>query len=215
MNGSLAALKERMAAENYLGFDPGGQTGVALLTVQGGRRHCKTACVDSVDAALSCTSSLLDGKTPEAAGVDTFLFWEPTIGGWRRADRCLRDRYPEVLNSVLASNSTAGAMAVQGMGLAIRLRERWPQIELIETHPKVLYYALAGRKYQWPSDMTKWLLKTMNCEPTEIANEHCWDAAISAWAALNGHTKRWTRDLRALSDAAIEPAGRCAYWWPE
>ena len=122
----------RMAAENYLGFDPGGQTGVALLTVQGGRRHCKTACVDSVDAALSCATSLLDGKTPEAAGVDTFLFWEPTIGGWRRADRWLRDRYPEVLNSVLASNSTAGAMAVQGMGLAIRLRERWPQIELIE-----------------------------------------------------------------------------------
>jgi hypothetical protein len=30
-------------------------------------------------------------------------------------------------------------MSVQGMALAMLVRQKWPQVELIETHPKVLY----------------------------------------------------------------------------
>jgi hypothetical protein len=204
-----------MTAENYLGFDPGGQTGVGLLTVENGQCRCATYSAVSVDDAINWATALLPNQTPSAAGVDTFLYWETGNGGWRGADRWLRHRYPNVSNSVLCSNSAAGAMSVQGMSLAILCRKHWPNIGLIETHPKVLYYALTKLKHEWPSRMTEWLLKQMNCASAEIANDHCWDAALSAWAAMMGHTGCWEHDLRALSSVAIEPAGQCAFWWPE
>jgi hypothetical protein len=202
----------------YLGFDPGGQddgTGVALLIAEDKRLRCVTSCVDSVDAALKWAKCGLANGTPVAAGLDTFLFWEPSRAGWRPADRWLKKHYSQVSDSVFSSNSAYGSMAVQGMALAILARQHWPNIELTETHPKVLYYALSKRTYEWPTNMVQWLLKQMGCVTAEIANDHCWDAAISAWAALQGHARRWKHDLRELSEAPIEPAGRCAYWWPE
>lgn len=204
-----------MATHSYLGFDPGGQTGVALLTMENGQCRCATYTAASVDDALTWVTALLSNQTPTAAGLDTFLYWETGKRGWRGADRWLRDRYPDVRNSVLCSNTAAGSMSVQGMSLAILCRKHWPEIALIETHPKVLYFALTKRKHEWSSNMIKWLLKRMNCTSVEIADDHCWDAAISAWAAMMGHTGSWKHDLRALSSAPIEPAGQCAYWWPE
>ena len=192
-----------MAVESYLGFDPGGQTGVALLTIEGGQSHCTTYSARSVDDALNWATALLSDQTPNAAGVDSFLYWETGRSGWREADRWLRKQYPMVRNSVLSANSAYGAMSIQGMALAVLLRKRWPQIELIETHPKVLFYALAGRKHVWPSDMTEWLFKRMNCVPSLISSEHCWDAAASAWTALKGHTRSWKRDLRTLSKEVL------------
>jgi hypothetical protein len=199
---------------NYLGFDPGGAIGVALLTIGNTGSSCLTDCADSVDAVLDWASKTLDRQTPLCAGLDTFLYWETDDGGWRKADRWLRDKYPLVRKSILSSNSARGAMAVQGMALAIRLRERWPHIELVETHPKVVYYALANRKHSWPSGMAEWLIEEMDCRTAEFVNEHCWDAAISAWAAMKGHKHCWKRNLRELSNMVIEPAGGCAYWWP-
>lgn len=199
----------------YLGFDPGGRTGVALLTVGDDIARCVTDSVDSVDAAFQWACGQLGNQTPRAAGLDTFLFWETGPSGWRHADLWLKARYQDVSNSVLSSNSTFGAMAVQGMALAILVKRRWPQIELIETHPKVLYRALAGQKYQWPGEMRAWLAQQINCPSANFANDHCWDAALSAWAAFKGHTRSWNRNLHALSDTPIEPAGSCAYWWPE
>ncbi len=206
-----------MSVANYLGFDPGGDksTGVALLTIEDGSVRCTTDCVDSVDAALKWSSDKLSNNSPDAAGFDTYLFWETVKGGWRPADCWLRTKYFKVRDSVFCSNSARGAMAIQGMALAIRLKERWPLVGLIETHPKVLYYALSGHKYKWPGNMRKWLLDQMDCTSTEISNDHCWDAAISAWAAFKGHTRCWPHNLRAGSKAPIEPAGSCAYWWPE
>ena len=130
---------------------------VALLTVENGKRHCVTYSAVSVGDALKWAIKKLDNQKPDAAGLDTFLYWETGNSGWREADRWLRDKYSAVRNSVLSSNSAAGAMSVQGMALAILLRKRWPQIALIETHPKVLYYALANRTYDFPSDMPAWL----------------------------------------------------------
>jgi hypothetical protein len=205
-----------MTVANYLGFDPGGQTGVALLTVGNGLLRCLTDCVDSVDDAIKWSSNKLLDHAPSAAGIDTFLFWETGRCGWRLADLWLKERYIDVQKSVLSSNSVSGSMAVQGMALAILLRRCWPQVELIETHPKVLYRAWSGQKYNWPSNMREWLIARMGLAPeTVMSNEHCWDAALSAWAAYKGYTRCWSRDLRTMSDAPLEPAGRCAYWWPE
>ncbi len=210
-----------MSIANYLGYDPGGMvngTGVALLTIGDGPVRCATGCVDSVDDALEWSSDKLSNHAPDAAGFDTYLFWETGRGGWRPADRWLRTQYDEVRDSIFCSNSARGSMAIQGMALAIRLQKCWPQVDLIETHPKVLYYALSGRRYDWrrrASDMTKWLLGQMDCASAEIFNDHCWDAAISAWAAFKGHTHCWPHNLRADSLDPIEPAGSCAYWWPK
>lgn len=207
-----------MSLAYYLGFDPGGQvagTGVALLTIGGETPRCVTGCVDSVDDAFNWSLDRLAGQTPNAAGLDTFLFWETRKGGWRSADEWLRKRYVAVRSSVLSSNSAHGSMSIQGMSLAMLIRARWPQVDLIESHPKVLYWALTAQRYDWPSDMAIWLRNQMDCLTAEISNEHCWDAALSAWTAFKGHTRCWKRDLRELSRAPIEPAGRCAYWWPE
>ena len=203
---------------NYLGFDPGGENkiGVALFTVGGGQSRCTTGCVASVDHALKWSVDRLLDDAPSAVGIDTFLFWETGRCGWRPADQWLKERYVDVRNSVLSSNSASGSMAVQGMALAILLRRCWPQVELIETHPKVLYRALSGQRYDWSSRMQEWLIEHMGLAPeTVMSDNHCGDAALSAWAAYKGHTRHWKHDLRALSHGPIEPAGSCAYWWPE
>ncbi len=72
------------------------------------------------------------------------LFWEAGPSGWRAADKSLRTKYDAARNSVIASNAVYGAMAVQGMALAMLLRKQWPNIILTETHPKVLYYTNSG-----------------------------------------------------------------------
>jgi hypothetical protein len=38
--------------------------------------------------------------------------------------------------SIVAPNSLRGAMAIDGMALALRLRQKWPVLVLNETHPR-------------------------------------------------------------------------------
>jgi hypothetical protein len=107
-------------------------------------------------------------------------------------------------------------MAVQGMAMAVCLRKRWPEIALNETHPKVLYYALAQQRYAWGEGMVTWLRNAVRCTSgPDIANEHEWDALISAWATRCGISRVWSHDLKTHSQEALEPAGPVTYWWPE
>jgi hypothetical protein len=48
-------------------------------------------------------------------------------------------------DSIMSPNSLYGAMAIGGMALAFRLRQKWPELELNETHPKVLF----GSRPDW------------------------------------------------------------------
>lgn len=202
----------------YLGYDPGGvkmANGVAMISCKDSAITYMTACVCSVDEAQEWFREQLAGQEPAGAGIDSFLFWESGLGGWRGADRWLRVTYPTVRDSVLCSNSAYGAMAVQGMALAMSLRVEWPAIILAEAHPKVLYYALTGSRYNWPSEMGTWLQAELGGpQRPKIKTEHEWDALLSAWAAMKGHTKAWQSDLRTLSLRAIEPAGQVSYPWP-
>jgi hypothetical protein len=50
-------------------------------------------------------------------------------------------------NSILSPNSLYGAMAIGGMALAFRLREKWPELVLNETHPKVFFHARWDQRY--------------------------------------------------------------------
>lgn len=204
--------------QSYLGYDPGGKraNGVSILTFDRGKVSFRTSLVDSVAAAQEWFSQELAGASPQAIGIDTYLYWSTRPQGWRRADLWLRKRYPSVANSVFSSNSAFGSMAVQGMSFAIRARETWPAAKLMEAHPKVLYFALAKAKYDWPGDMVGWLFEQIGMPlSADVQTEHEWDALLSAWAAFQGMTGNWPRDLAEISSDVVRPAGPISYWWPE
>jgi hypothetical protein len=202
-----------------LGFDPGGEIGLAVT------RHSSTGSVsasvdsaDSVDSAINWAMQQCDGQAPTAAGIDTLLCWGTGKSGWRPMDTYLRQSFPEVMVSVFASNSAYGAMAVQGMAIAMRLRQLWPAIHLNETHPKVLYHALTGKRYLRDdiSPMTEWLRKQFSPPiDTLVKNEHQWDALISAWATWKGFSDHWKRDLTTGIPNLMFPAGTATYFWPD
>src|SRR5208283_143220 len=125
--------------------------------------------------------------------------------------------------SVQDSNSVAGSMALQGMAVAMRLRETWGSIRLNETHPKVLYHALTHprQKYEYGPAMIQWLLDqfqgTLSLKKP-ISNEHEWDALLSAWATWKGITGVWQTDLMVsvpTAERLLFPTGQVSYFWPE
>ena len=197
----------------YLGFDPGGgdRFGVALLA--GG--SVKASTVSSVKDALKWAIDECGSHRPIAAGIDTLLHWATTEGGWRPCDCQLRKKYPGVQNSVIAPNSLYGAMVVGGMALALWLRKTWLELDLNETHPKVLLHA------HWQERYTSKTIKTtiqqfssrvgIECA---FQGEHEFDAVLSAWATREGLAGSWA-DIVGDDASLLFPAGPVRYLWPE
>lgn len=111
-------------------------------------------------------------------------------------------------------------MALSGIIVLKALRDSSPSIAAIETHPRVLYWALSGRKLQYENnsahldrDLGKWLGAEV-----KTRNAHEWDAGISVLAALKGLRGEWDHDL--FSEIGLDcypvsfPAGKASYWWP-
>jgi len=101
--------------------------------------------------------------------------------------------------------------------MALRVRKLWPTTILNETHPKVLYSALARQQYGFGPSMIAWLRNQFD-RPVEIPNtlnEHEWDALISAWATWKGLSGQWQIDLMGLAGNLLYPAGKVRYYWPE
>jgi hypothetical protein len=177
--------------------------------------------VGSVDAALDWYTAKLAGAVPTGIGIDTPMCWQTGNCGWREPDRWLRAAYPEAEHSVISTNSARGAMIVQGPALALRLRARFAASppHLNETHPKVLYYALNRQPYPrtapMPPDVIEWLcgLIPVSCGGRGMSSDE-WDAVLSAWATVQGLTGAWSRDLMALAECPLFPAGRATYYWP-
>lgn len=206
----------------FIGFDPGGAGKFGCAVLRGKRSACAT--VDSVDAATRWAAEACEGSTLAAAGLDTLLFWQTTPAGWRSADEYLRRRYPGSKNSVISSNGLYGSMSVQGATLALRLRELWLDIVLTETHPKVLW-AHMDTGFEYPRDSrgavgaVGWLERAAGTA-LAVRNKHEFDAALSAWAAIQGYEGAWTRDL--TSERASEQTGDDVrlvspthYFWPD
>jgi len=216
-----------------LGYDPGGgkktgkgQSGVACLQTHGNRLEIKTDQRSSVADALSWFIAVCDQEAPSAIGIDTFLHWGTDAKGWRPVDLALRRTYPNVASSVLPSNSTVGAMAIQGMALAIEAREVWSAIKLNEAHPKVLFAELTKQTYprteseadtalraKFLSDRGYVCAGNMQCEDE-------FDAAICCFATFEGIKDEWAdlmehfaTDVLARSNLVF-PVGRVAYYWP-
>jgi hypothetical protein len=223
------------------GYDPGGdhKHGLAILTIESGackavktfgpesaRRSKSGAALHSVRDVLTA----LNEVGPIAAiGVDTLARWSTSQGGWRQADKLLRNDYGAgeggkgVALSVTAPNSLYGSMSLNGMMVLLELRKKWPSIHITETHPKVLYYAKTNKKYDYPvtrlemdERLSKWLGHPEGFVATK--NDHEWDAVVSAYAAWMGFSGQWKRDLFQNPESAdlVSPAGQDVhYWWPE
>jgi Protein of unknown function (DUF429) len=201
-------------ADIFLGFDPGGGRKFGVALVQGS--NVRVATQSGIAAALSWARSECKAATPVAAGIDSLLHWSTGATGWRDADEWLRTKYPDVRSSVVSPNALYGAMTIGGMGLAIELRRTWPAIRLNETHPKVLFRALRGKRYvlRQLSDAVQWFASHSKVDLADrIDDDHQFDALLSAWATREGYTQGW-QDLAEPRADHIFPAGKVNYLWP-
>lgn len=204
-----------------VGYDPGGNGshGVAALRIQEG--ETTEINVDTLETAEHVIR-WMDGIGPIVGlGVDTLTCWSTGPGGWRDADLWLRDNYASARNSVVAPNSLYGSMALNGMSVLIASRDRYGELPVTETHPKVLYASLAGERYDFASDtdgMVQRLAQWLDLQ-LRVEKEHEWDAAISALAAFKGISEVWSRDLipqEPRGDSQLVfPCGLVNYWWPD
>lgn len=219
---SRAGKENVVVSGVIIGYDPGGNDahGVAMLRVEGGvpisLQTGTAACADEVMQRVEQALPLI------AIGVDTLTCWSSGASGWRPADRWLRSRYPEVQNSVVTPNGLYGSMGLNGMAVLIEARRLQPNLLITETHPKMLHWGLSkGVRYNYRNDHARMndLLAVAIGVDVAPNNEHEWDAAISAFAALEGVGGHWTNDLHARPTSASErliwPCGKTHYYWPE
>ena len=213
-----------------LGFDPGGTSGVAILNAGANGVLISTGEVSSVSGAMKWFRESVADEEPMIVGIDAFLHWSLGRGGKRFVDESiLKTCYPDSQKSILPQNSTYGAMAVQGMALAIEVRKIWPRIRLNEVHPKVLYFAMESTHY--PRKPTHENLaareRFFKCRDMvwrgDPRSEHEFDAAICCYASYQGIRGVWKKDLMEADAAAaagdygpvIFPAGNANYYWPD
>lgn len=175
-------------------------------------------CLGTVEEVLRWAEGIEDLI---GVGVDTLSCWSTGQSGWRAADLWLRDKYREVQNSIVTPNFLSGSMSLNGMSTLISLRQQNQTISITETHPKVLYWALTGQKYDYrerSNEMDAMLTEWLGVEVRSFT-DHEWDATVSGFAAIRGMSGLWTHDL--LTEVAeqqariVNPCGPVNYWWPE
>lgn len=201
------------------GYDPGGNNsnGLALVTIE--NNYPVSITIDTLANAESVISKI---KTYNiiGLGVDTLSCWCTGNSGWRPADLWLREKYPKVIKSIMSPNTLSGSMGINGMAVLIKAATIRQGVVLSETHPKVIHYALTGQKYDYKQNhsvMDLFLTKAFGGLTIKTSNDHEWDAAISAYALLEGMTGSWARDLHTLetgSGRMIYPCGKTYYFWP-
>ncbi|MGH6890819.1 MAG: hypothetical protein ACREEP_01035 [Dongiaceae bacterium] len=192
----------------FLGFDPGGADAFGVAWIKRDESDFET--VDTVRHALEWVREKCYREVPIAAGIDTLLHWSVGRSGDRDADRYLRGQLRLV---VLSPNSLRGAMTVGGAALAIRLRQEWGGIRLNEAHPKALYSWLTCRAYSDdPKHALAWLKERYSISAAR-ANDHEFDALLSAIATREALLGNW-RDLAKVCDDHVFPIDSVTYLWP-
>lgn len=202
------------------GYDPGGNNchGLAIAHFEGGR--CESLAIKTLSDAEAVISEIEKLNDVLAIGIDTLAAWATGLSGWRPADLWLRKKYKPVQPSVVSPNGLYGSMGLNGMAVLKSIRDSHVAMKVTETHPKVLYWALTGQRYNYQegSDaMDKFLSDQLRCQ-VKTSNEHEWDAVISIVAALRGFDGSWTHDLFSEviggTGRLVFPAGQTNYWWP-
>ena len=206
---------------NIVGYDPGGNLshGVAMLSIDQGKvQKASVQTLRTVEQVIGVFESVgpLIG-----IGVDTLTCWGTGISGWRPADRWLRKKYSEVQKSIVSPNGLYGSMGLNGMAVLIYMKNLYPDLFITETHPKVLFWHLEKKRYDYAQskDMMDKKLGLMLGVAITPTNEHEWDAAISAYAAFAALSGAWKRNLHELptedDERIISPCEKTCYFWPE
>lgn len=194
----------------WVGADPGGRGnfGIAILSSNGIIYRC---CVGCADEAVHFVATHLR-LVPYGVGVDAPLWWSSAGSSDRLADKWLRRKYGLPGGEVQPANSLKGAALVQGAMFVYRLRERFPEINVTEVHPKALLKAIS--RNDWSSFSRRFMV------PQQIRNGHERDAVISAVAAREGFEGRWLNDLSTSRDEREQDPysywlAPVHYFWPE
>jgi hypothetical protein len=160
---------------------------------------------------------------PTYLGIDTFLHWSLSEGGWRPSDLALRQDYPNQAASVLSMNSTFGSMVGQGMAMAFAARSRWPSILLNEAHPKIIHGEIFSTAYArdgLPSAANARMdqIRSLGFEiSNDLASEDQFDALLCCIATYLGWKNNWA-DLAecAISQPSIVfPLPHVSFYWPK
>ena len=117
------------------------------------------------------------GKKPQGLGIDCPMWWSSRGSSDRRADKWLRSRY-HVGSTVQPANSLRGAVLVQGMMLAWRVREAFANVPITEAHPKALRTAL--NLMSWSSVVRKFKLRESS-QVTSISGTQLWLPLQQDW----------------------------------
>lgn len=205
----------------YLGYDPGGGGAHGVAAISNRQAICDT--VPTAEHAINWFRQRCHDCEPSAFGVDTLTLWSTGPAGWRPADRALRAAYPAVAASVTAPNSLYGAMPIKGVAVALALRHEFRKLKITETHPKVLYFALARSEYDFVlcrDQMVQSLVEWVALGPCTVGSEHAWDALVSAFAAHQWDTGNWLNDLHQLpcddgEQLILRKELESNYAWPE
>jgi hypothetical protein len=101
------------------------------------------------------------------------------------------------------------------MMLAMRLRERYHSVLIMEAHPKALLHFLDLHKTEWDGIQAYFNLRGTKQPPSE----HERDAVLAAVAAREGMTGAWSRDLAFNRyESELDPKrmwfGEVSYFWP-
>ncbi len=212
----------------YFGYNPGidGEHGVSAVSVKrAGLPRCRAAAtVQTADAALAwLVERIADADVCGGLAVSAPTEWTLGPGCERPADRYLRERYGD--DMMVSPEFTEGAVALSGMCVLMKLRERWSDLLVTETEPRLLCGEMDRQQYDvdgFYEEMEKWLRP---CTPRRsipvvrppLLSEPMWRAVFSAWA-LGRSTDHWL-DLHGVAAARSErfvmrPAGRTKFLWP-
>lgn len=202
-----------------IGYDPGGNRGHGLTKLVLEKGSIREATTDTLDNAEKVITNTQEQGSLVAIGVDTLTCWSTGESGWRPADLWLRDKYKKVQKSIVSPNGLRGSMALNGMAVLVSLRELQPDLFITETHPKVLFWFLKRKKYDYKNNkalMDDTLITNLGVRISP-ANDHEWDSAISAFAALQSVIGKWKHDLHEMTGEGrlVSPCGATHYFWPE
>lgn len=210
-----------------LGFDPGGRQRFGWSVVEDATQPplnvVNGGVSDHAEAAVKDVLKTVKGADRDrcvlAAGIDAPLFWCPR--GDRHVDQMVREsiRSQNAPGSTVQTvNSLCGACVAQGVMVASKLRELWPDLRLTEAHPKALLWttgvAASGNP---PGQITLGSLAALFRTPLTLPGvDHVRDAAIAAycaWAMIH-QLDGWT-DLLLSEEAPYRPVhGPLSYWYP-
>lgn len=207
-------------AGSLAGYDPGGNGSHGLAICRFENSVPTEISISTEQTAESVLRKLTEREDLVGIGVDTLTYWSSGPSGWRPADRWLRQRYPSITNSIASANSLYGSMGLNGMSVLLALRQRSNAINISETHPKVLWFELIGKKYDYESssgEMNEYVGRELGLS-LETKNDHEWDAVISVLALWRGLAGRWKLDLHGSdilnNERLVMPCGKTNYWWP-